>query len=459
MLWSALRLSCDAPSCPPSEGAMPAGHAVPAEPPGTGAVGAAGALRALSVWALQFTPRVALAPDAVLMEVQASTRLFGGKRALRDRVVQESHELGVGQVAWAPTSLAALALARAGIENGFKRPLADLLDALPLHTFDAVQPHALTLSHLGCRTLGDVRRLPRAGLSRRFDAHLLKALDQAHGLQPEVHEWVVLPEHFHERLELMHRIDLAPAMLQGARRLLLLLAGWLSARHCGTTAFTLQWAHDAMRSRQAGAGGEITIRTAEPTRDIEHLCRLLAEHLARVELLAPVGELALVADEVCPLAPPSGSLLPDAVRVAEPLHLVLERLAARLGPEQVLRPHLQADHRLEWMCQWQNAALALPPHAAALAAMPDGPQPTFVLPQPLKLLERAHRPCYQGDLTLLVGPQRVEGGWWDRDDAQGAMRHVMRDYWVAWSERAGLLWVFQTRLNQQTAWYLHGHFA
>jgi protein ImuB len=141
------------------------------------------------------------------------------------------------------------------------------------------------------------------------------------------------------------------------------------------------------------------------------------------------------------------------------LHLVLERLAARLGPEQVLRPHLQADHRLEWMCQWQNAALALPPHAAALAAMPDGPQPTFVLPQPLKLVERAHRPCYQGDLTLLVGPQRVEGGWWDRDDAQGAMRHVMRDYWVAWSERAGLLWVFQTRLNQQTAWYLHGHFA
>ena len=38
---------------------------------------------------------------------------------------------------------------------------------------------------------------------------------------------------------------------------------------------------------------------------------------------------------------------------------------------------------------------------------------------------------------------------------------VARDYWVAWSERAGVLWVFQTRLEGEAgeAWFLHGHFA
>ena len=35
----------------------------------------------------------------------------------------------------------------------------------------------------------------------------------------------------------------------------------------------------------------MTVRTAQPTRDIEHLTRLLAEHLAKVQLLAPVGDL------------------------------------------------------------------------------------------------------------------------------------------------------------------------
>ena len=45
------------------------------------------------------------------------------------------------------------------------------------------------------------------------------------------------------------------------------------------------------------------------------------------------------------------------------------------------------------------------------------------------------------------------------DDEQRT-RHVARDYWVALSEHAGVLWIFQTRLaNEETAWFLHGVFA
>jgi protein ImuB len=37
---------------------------------------------------------------------------------------------------------------------------------------------------------------------------------------------------------------------------------------------------------------------------------------------------------------------------------------------------------------------------------------------------------------------------------------VVRDYWVALSRHAGVLWIFQTRLsNEKTAWYLQGVFA
>ncbi|WP_291013010.1 DNA polymerase Y family protein [Hydrogenophaga sp.] len=423
------------------------------------------ALQALAVWALQFTPRVAVADEAVVMEVAGSVRLWGGWRALTERVWTEGQELGVRQLAWAPNSLAALALARAGVQNGLPhsptQPLASLLDALPLHTLSAARPHAVTLAHIGCLTLGDLRTLPRGGVARRFDKQLLHALDQAYGLAPEIHQWIELPETFDARLELMHRVEDASALLFGARRLLLQLCGWLSARHSGVTAFTLHWAHDAMRSRSVGEGDRWTVRTAQPMRDVEHLSRLLAEHLARVELAAPVGDLRLTADEVHKLQPTSHSLLPDSVRQGETLHLVLERLAARLGPERVLRPLLAEDHRPEWMCRWQAAPLALPRKSIP---GPEGPQPTFVLPQPLKLAMRGNRPLYQGELLLLAGPQRIEGGWWDRietADAEqpGHTRNVTRDYWVALSEHAGVLWVFQTRLDEAPAWYLHGHFA
>src|SRR5262249_2251892 len=154
-------------------------------------------------------------------------RLFGGKRRLVERIKQESAELGVAQLSWAPTSLGAVALARAGQSNGFCKPLEQLLDALPLSSLTAVQAHEATLVRIGCKTLGAVRALPRGGMARRFDAQLLAAMDQAYGIRPEAHEWVELPETFHARLELMARVELAPALLFGARRLLLQMCGWL----------------------------------------------------------------------------------------------------------------------------------------------------------------------------------------------------------------------------------------
>jgi protein ImuB len=393
------------------------------------------------------------------MEVESSTRLFGGRRALRDRVVQESQDLGACGWAWAPTSLAALVLARAGKENGVRGELHDLLDPLPMDSLPAVGPHLVTLRQLGCRTLGDIRRLPRGGISRRFDKAVLNSMDQAYGLRPEAHEWIELPEVFAARLELMSRVELAPALLFGARRLLLQMCGWLAARHAGTTAFVLRWTHDAMRAQSAGAGGEIVIRTARPMRDLEHLCRLLAEHLAKLELLAPAGDIEVQALEVQQLEEHSASLLPEKVQADESLALVLERIAARLGPHKVLRPVVMEDHRLEWMQAWQPASSPAPRKVSQTSGLP---QPTFVLPQPLKLALRGNRPMYQGPLQLLSGPHRVEGGWWHRR-GKGQDEHsltVVRDYWVALSEHCGVLWIYQERLAQeQGAWYLQGAFA
>lgn len=437
MLWAALLFACAPDGTPPSNEEL---------------LGPA-------TWALQFTPRVAVSEEAILLEVEASTRLFGGKRPLRDRILQESVDLGATALAWATTSLAALSLARSGIENGFKKPLDQVLDCLAMDVLSATKPHRTTLAQLGCRTLGDIRRLPRGGVSRRFDKQLLAALDQAYGLVPESHVWVSLPEAFKSRLELMSRVEMAPAMLFGARRLLLQMCGWLAARHSGTTSFKLRWAHDSIRSRDAGDGGELVVRTAEPMRDVEHLCRLLAEQLAKVQLLAPVGDLELEALDVVALEERSDSLFPDAKKSGETLALVLERIAARLGPDRVLRPVLVDDHRLEWAQHWQPAPVPLPRKGQR---PPPLPQPTFVLPQPLKLAMRDHRPLYQGPLHLLSGPHRVEGGWWHRVVEEGAQttKFVARDYWVALSEHAGVLWVYQERLaDDQTAWYLHGSFA
>ena len=82
MLWLALRLPASADASLPSPDA----------------------LRGIAIWALQFTPRVAVLDECVVAEVEASVRLFGGKRALRDRILIESKELGVEGIAWSTTA-------------------------------------------------------------------------------------------------------------------------------------------------------------------------------------------------------------------------------------------------------------------------------------------------------------------------------------------------------------------
>lgn len=416
----------------------------------------------VAVWALQFTPRVARKDQAVLLELEQSLRLFGGEEHLHQLVEAGAAELGVTALAWAPTSLAALACARMGIRDGFAGPLAKVLDPLPFERIDAVNAHGATLARLGCRTLADVRKLPRGGISRRFDSQLLLALDQAYGLRPEGYPWVTLPETFCAKLELPGRVDTAPALMFGARRLLVQMGGWLAARHCGVTAFTLHWCHDVMRSRDAGDGGEITVRTAQPTQNVEHLCRLLTENLAKVTLNAPASDLVLSATEVTSIIEDSLSLLPDSRATGEAVELVLERIEARLGKKRVLRPVLTEDTRMEWMNRWQPMNAKRP--TTKVRQVP-GPQPTWIFKTPLKLDVKDERPLYQGPLQLLLGPERVEGGWWHRvKNAEcGGQRslNVARDYWVALSPHAGALWIFQQRLpkDEVASWYLHGLFA
>jgi protein ImuB len=430
---------------------------------------------ALGCWALQFTPRVALLEEAVVAEVGASLRLFGGAQALRERMGIEAAELGWPHMAWADNSLAALALARCGVTDGFAAPLPALLDALPLRAVSAVAAHQASLERLGCRTLGEVRRLPRAGLSLRLGGHLLNELDKAYGLQPVSHDWLCLPDVFDAQLELPERVEHADALLAGAQRLLRLMQGWLAARRAGLTTFTLSWVHSFHRTRHVPSGDGITIRTADVSRDVVHWVRLLSEHLRQCSLQAPVDALRLQADTWQALPDHTSSLLPDEQRQGDSLQQLLERLSARLGEDKVLMPQWHADHRPECVQHWQPAHRW---HRRMGAAhWPDLgplPQPTWLLRPPVRLMMRQERPVYQGALQIQAGPYRIESGWWDQaTHAQAAS--ALRDYFLAFSERAGLLWIYRERVGLRAhvlataaddeadpvrhAWYLHGVFA
>lgn len=437
---------------------------------------------ALGWWALQFTPKVAKLGEALVLEVSASERLWGGRQALVQHIFKANKP--VADVLFAQGASSLIAFARLQAPD-----LAHIApDDLPLSALAAAAPHLATLARLGCTRWGQLRALPRGGVARRWGAPLLEALDRAYGHQPEVYPWLVLPEVFEAQLELTAQVETAPALLFGARRLLQQLRVWLQLRQSGVLALSLRWTLDARR--HTATEGELVLRTAEPMLDMGHLERLLSEHLARVTLPAPALYLHLRTLETKKLGGTSASLLPDDQRPGDKLVHLLERLSARLGAHQVLQWQACADHRPEQMQTWlpvksdtkliatqaiktmargqkglktlQNSKNAPNnPSTSDVAALPgQALWPTWLLVPPLKLAVQHQQPHYQGPLALLSGPQRMETGWWGTQD------FALRDYFVARSEQSALLWIYRERLRSPQGgqeagvdWYLQGVFA
>lgn len=427
------------------------------------------ALQAVAHAALAFTPAVCIepaagrdaAPHTVLLEVHSTLRYFGGLARLLERLRAALAPLGHRlRVASAATPLGAALLARGAPQHAADRAaLQHALDALPAPLLTPDPTHHDAFLAMGLATLAELRRLPRAGLARRFGPALLGALDRAYGDRPDPRVPITLPPAFESRLELFTRADNAEQLLHAAALLLARLAAWLAAQHAFVRGFTLVMQHEPRWRREHSIPQQtlLEIALAEPGRDPAHLQALLRERLGRLVLAAPTLELHLVAGEVVPQAPPNGELFPSAASEREGLLRLIERLQARLGVEQVQQLQAVHDHRPEKASRVRPAdpaRLGAPRRAPAVpAGLPL--RPVWLLAPPEPLPERGLLPLLDGRaLQLLSGPERIEAGWWDHELAE-------RDYFIAQDGQGALLWLYRARrpAAEGSGWYLQGRFA
>jgi protein ImuB len=401
---------------------------------------------------LHFTPRVAAVDEALLLEVSACEKLWGGRRRILRKLLEPHEALSAPLVATGATSLVALALLRLK-KRGQTPPTQP--DDLPLDTLTDALSHIGTLERVGCTTWGELRALPRAGLSRRFGHGLLDAMDRAFGDQPETYPWLELPESFDQKVELPALATSAPELMWTGQRLLSQLQLWLQSRNRGVTALELEWTLDLRRlnGRPLPETEQLQVRTAQATQDMAHLRKLVGEHLDRITVSAPANQLRLRSLETVPWGGMTTSLLPEDNRKGEQLHQLVERLSVRLGDHHVRVPGVHQDHRPERMQTWVPARGAS--SAGELPAEERSFYPTWLLPEPLPLEVQGNTPHYGGPLRRLARLYRVETGWWEEGGP------ALRDYFIARSEEAGLVWIFRERPGRtgQARWYLQGLYA
>ncbi len=408
-------------------------------------------LEAVAAAALDFTPRVNLeSPDAVLLEVRGSLRLFGGARRLCELVRQRLQSLGLeSRLALTPAALASLWFARAGEEVALRRPdaLAARLAPLPLAVARWPERALQSLATMGVRTVGECLRLPRDGFARRFEPRMRLELDRALGHAHDPRAAFVAAGRFVARRDLEPELADTERLQRACEPLLDELCAFLRGRGAAVDALEFRLLH-----RESPAT-RLRLRFAEPVASVARIMGVLRERLTRIELCEPARAVRLRSGPLVEARAVATDLFARDCRGGAAVPQLVERLQARLGVAAVHGLRLVPEHRPE-----VNGDILLfsPSSNGAMAAhsktgeCPHFSRPVWLLAEP-QPLEGGEQPRYEGLLEIEEGPERIESGWWDGRDVQ-------RDYYVARTPAGARLWIFRERRTPR-GWFLHGVFG
>ncbi|MGA1375575.1 MAG: Y-family DNA polymerase [Steroidobacteraceae bacterium] len=407
-------------------------------------------LSRLADLASDFSSRVSLEPpDAVLLEVRGSFRLFGGAQSLCRQLLERCRAAGfVVHGSLAPTPLAALVLARAGqsVIVLARDRLVGVLAPLPLALLRWPAAVIERLDSVGVRTLGAVLRLPRAEFAKRFGPKSLLMLDQLTGAAPELRRSVMRRERFRASVEPTFELQSVALVLQHLEPVLQNLEYFLRTRQSGIDVLMLRLQH---RKHPAT---RLDLRLARAELQAVHFAELLSLQLSRVALPAPVLRCDLRSGVLQTFVAQSESVWRPGEHggvAGRESPALIERLRARLGADAVYGLCLIPEHRPERAFGIaEPGATAGVVRGVAIDASRSGQaarRPLWLLREPEVLLDAPQR------LQSLEGPERIETGWWDGCE-------VARDYYVARDDSGAELWVYRER-EPPHSWYLHGVFG
>ncbi len=423
-------------------------------------------LESLADWCDRYTPLVALdGNDGLLLDISGCAHLFGGESAmLRDLLLRMRSQGFDARGAVASTVGAAWAAARFCHARVVEpEDEAGLMAPLPLAALRIEAPTRSGLEAVGLRTVGDLTKVPRAPLARRFGAGLLRRIDQALGMVEEAVSPRLPVAKMSVERPLAEPISLIEDIEQLVRTMARALAGDLENRGQGARRLQLSL------FRVDGGVQRISVGASRPLRDPAFIERLFHEKLAATgEAIDPGYGFELVR-----LSALSTGLLdfeqPDLAGGAQDagfgVDRFVDRVGARLGDAALEAPALVESYLPE-------RAQRLRPLAATGRAGGEDAAPAVAAERPIRLLPRpeplevAAAEVPEGPpanfrwrrafhrVARAEGPERIAPEWWrEPDDA------ATRDYFRVEDEDGRRYWLFREGFYgkvSQPRWFMHG---
>lgn len=413
-------------------------------------------------------------PDGIWIDITGVAHLYGGEERLLEDLSSRLLAFGLtARVGLADTLGAAHALARFAAAPALALPGESeaSLAPLPVEALRLTPETVLLLKRLGLRRIGQLYRLPRAALQRRFRSSetaeaVLARLDQALGSKSEPCRPLAEPPALFVQRSWPDPLISAEALEAETAQLATELCGVLDARGLGARRICLSL------YRADGTVANVSTGMSTPCREPEHLMALLKEKLGDLDAGFGVDVLVLAAERVERKGTHQAALGPrfDSAARTDPAVLV-DRLTNRLGGARVSRLNARASHIPE-RAEVRTPALSQSTRKkeAAGPARPVPPRPPFLLssPEPIRVIAdipegppaRFTWRRVEHRVVRAQGPERLAPEWWREIAAE---KSRTRDYYRIEDEAGAGYWVFREGFcNSDEApprWFVHGLFG
>lgn len=420
-------------------------------------------LTALAGWCMRFSPAVAAdPPDGLFLDITGVSHLWGGEAPMLADLMERLAGAGVpARGAVAGSAGAASALARFGAGRSVAEPGSEAgrLAELPVLALRLAPGTAAQLRRLGLSSIGQLQRLPRDALARRFGAFTLGRLDQALVRAGEALEFHRPPSPWFARLCLAEPISSPEDLARVTHDIAETLCRRLETEGRGAGRFELAFHRLDGRAERLGIG------LALPGRTPAAVARLFAPMLETVDPGFGIEVVTLLADRVEPLPGRQGRLERiGEVAPEDGIAPLIDRIANRLGEDKIWRAEPQPSHIPE------RAVIRRPslapgsgkgwdrrrPRPVRLLRRPEPIEATAPIPDDPPILFR-----WRGQLRRVrraEGPERLAEEWWRRPPGESGPSHV-RDYYRVEDETGARYWIFRAGLYAADAparWWLHG---
>ncbi|MHA1573252.1 MAG: Y-family DNA polymerase [Alphaproteobacteria bacterium] len=451
--------------------ALPALASRPAEPHCDRA-----ALLKLARWCGRYGPnRNVDGPDGIWIDITGVAHLYGGEERLLEDLSSRLSAFGLtARVGLADTLGAAHAQARFAASPALAPPgeTEASLAPLPVEALRLTPETVLLLKRLGLRRIGQLYRLPRAALQRRFRSSetaeaVLARLDQALGAKSEPCRPLAEPPALFVQRSWPDPLISAEALEAETAQLATELCAVLDARGLGARRICLSL------YRADGTVADVSTGMSFPCREAEHLMALLKEKLGALNAGFGIDVLVLAAERVERKGAHQVALGPrlDSDTRTDPA-LLVDRLTNRLGRARVSRLNARASHIPE-RAEVRTPALSertRKKKEAVWPSRPTPPRPPFLLtsPEPIRVIAEIPEgpPArftwrrVEHRVVRAQGPERLAPEWWREIEAE---KSRTRDYYRIEDEGGAGYWVFREGFydcdEAPPRWFVHGLFG